>query len=197
MVLVLVRVIAGGHLAWLQPFRESGGCASAVTPFRHPEATLRRKLGVWFALWTATEYHGHRSWPICLWRGQIMQGSKKDVVGSDWVIQPGILPGSKNWVPASVPSVLWHCWLGGRKGIRPVKNWAVGCWRGYCLERDADLHMAQLMPLPLTVSCFSKIQFGLPFWYRLTWVVPEKGPLNGCVCVCVWRLAILTGTVNR
>ena len=30
-----------------------------------------------------------------------------------------------------VPSVLWHCWLGGRKGIRPVKNWVVGCWRGY------------------------------------------------------------------
>jgi len=25
----------------------------------------------------------------------------------------------------------------------------------------------------------------LPFWYRLTWVVPEKGPLNVCVCVCV------------
>jgi len=30
-----------------------------------------------------------------------------------------------------LPSVLWRCWLGGRKGIRPVKNWAVGCWRGY------------------------------------------------------------------
>ena len=30
-----------------------------------------------------------------------------------------------------VPSVLWHCWLGGKKGIRPVKNWLVGCWRGY------------------------------------------------------------------
>jgi len=29
-----------------------------------------------------------------------------------------------------------------------------------CLERDADLHMAQLMPLPLIVSCFSKIQIG-------------------------------------
>jgi len=54
-----------------------------------------------------------------------------------------------------------------------------------CLERGADLHMAQLMPLPLTVSCFSKIQTGLPLWYRLTWVVPDKGPLNGCVCVCV------------
>ena len=52
-----------------------------------------------------------------------------------------------------------------------------------CLEWGADLHMAQLMPLPLTVSRFTKIQNGLPFWYRLTWVVPEKGPLNGCVCV--------------
>jgi len=52
-----------------------------------------------------------------------------------------------------------------------------------CLERGADLHMAQLMPLPLTVSCFNKIQMVLPFWYRLTWVVPDKGPLNGCVCI--------------
>ena len=54
-----------------------------------------------------------------------------------------------------------------------------------CLERGADLHMAQLMPLPLTVSCFSKIEIGLPFWYRLTRVVPDKRPLNVCVCVCV------------
>jgi len=54
-----------------------------------------------------------------------------------------------------------------------------------CQEQGADLHMAQLMPLPLTVSCSSKIQIGLPFWYWLTWVVPEKGPLNGCVCVYV------------
>ena len=33
-----------------------------------------------------------------------------------------------------------------------------------CLERGADLHMAQMMPLPLTVSCFSKIYIGLTFW---------------------------------
>ena len=32
-----------------------------------------------------------------------------------------------------------------------------------CLEQDADLHMAQLMPLPLTVSCFSEIQIGFIF----------------------------------
>jgi len=46
------------------------------------------------------------------------------------------------------------------------------------LERGADLHTAQLMPLPLTVSCFN-IQIGLLFWYRLTRVVPDKGPLRG------------------
>ena len=32
-----------------------------------------------------------------------------------------------------------------------------------CLERDADLHTAQLMPLPLTVLCCSKIQIGFTF----------------------------------
>ena len=62
-----------------------------------------------------------------------------------------------------------------------------------CLERGADLHVAQLMPLPLTVSCFSKIQIGLLFWYWPTWVVPGKGPLN--VCVCVWITAICCSTV--
>jgi len=51
-----------------------------------------------------------------------------------------------------------------------------------CLEQGAGLHMAQLMPLLLTVSCFRKIQIGFPFWYRLIRVVPKKGPLNGCVC---------------
>ena len=30
-----------------------------------------------------------------------------------------------------LPSVLWRCWLGGRKGIRPVKNRVVGCWHFY------------------------------------------------------------------
>jgi len=81
-----------------------------------------------------------------------------------------------------LPSVLWRCWLGGRKGIRPVKKteW-LGAGVVICLERGAELYMAQRMPLPLTVSCFSKIQIGLPFWNWLTRVVTDKGPLNGCV----------------
>ena len=48
------------------------------------------------------------------------------------------------------------------------------------------MNMAQLMPLPLTVSCFSEIQLGLPFWYRLIRVVKQVCVcVRACVCVCV------------
>ena len=55
-----------------------------------------------------------------------------------------------------------------------------------CLERGADLHMAQLMLLPLTISCFSKIQIGFTFL-----VLAHLGSAGQravkfvCVCVCV------------
>ena len=45
------------------------------------------------------------------------------------------------------------------------------------------MHTAQLMPLPLTVSCFSKIQIGFTFLVPAHPGSPGKGPLNGCVCV--------------
>jgi len=48
----------------------------------------------------------------------------------------------------AVPSVLWHCWLGIRKSIRPVKIERRGVGVVICLDRGADcLHMVQLMPL--------------------------------------------------
>jgi len=52
-----------------------------------------------------------------------------------------------------------------------------------CLKRGADLHMAQLMRLPSLSLAPVKSRLVLPFWYRLTWVVPDKGPLYVCVCV--------------
>ena len=93
-------------------------------------------------------------------------------------------------IPASyhlvIPSVLWRCWLGDRKDIRPVKKnewWGAGV--DTCLERGADLHTAQLMPLPLTVSCFSKIQIGFTFLIPAHTGSPRKGPLMGvCVSSC-------------
>jgi len=54
-----------------------------------------------------------------------------------------------------------------------------------CPERGADLHMAQWISLPLTISCFSKIQIGFTFLVLANPGSLGKGPLNGCVCVCV------------
>jgi len=52
-------------------------------------------------------------------------------------------------------------WAAGRAaGLSKTEWWGAGVV--ICLDRGADLHMAQLMPLPLTVSCFSKIQIALP-----------------------------------
>jgi len=63
------------------------------------------------------------------------------------------------------------------------------CWRVICLEhgleQGADLHMVKLMPLPLTVSCFSKIQIGFTFLVLAHPGSLDKGPLDVCVCVCV------------
>ena len=53
--------------------------------------------------------------------------------------------------------------VGWQEGIQPVKTEWWGGGMVICLERGTDLHMAQLMPLPLTVSCSSKIQIGFTF----------------------------------
>jgi len=45
-----------------------------------------------------------------------------------------------------------------RKKCKKTEWWGAGVV--VCLEQGADLHMVQLIPLPLTVSCFSKIQIG-------------------------------------
>ena len=54
------------------------------------------------------------------------------------------------------------------------------------LKRGADLHMAQLMPLPPTVSCSSKIQIGFTFLVPAHPGSPGKRAVKRvCVCVCV------------
>ena len=55
--------------------------------------------------------------------------------------------------------------LVGRQEGHPACKKLEWCGAGMviCLEQDADLHMAQLVPLPLTASCFSKIQIGFTF----------------------------------
>ena len=65
-----------------------------------------------------------------------------------------------------------------------------------CLERDADLHVAQLMPLPLTVSCFSKIQIGFTFLIPAHPGSPGKRVVKRvCVCMCVQLVQTQTVTI--
>jgi len=78
-------------------------------------------------------------------------------------------------------SVLRCCWFGGRKGIQPVKTKWWGTGVVICLERGANyLHMSSWCHYHPIISCFIKIQNGLPFQCWLTQVVLEKRPLNRC-----------------
>ena len=83
-----------------------------------------------------------------------------------------------------MPSVLWRCWLGGRKGIRPVKKLSCGvlAWLSVWSEVQTCIWPSWCHWHSLSLASV-KSRLVLPFWYRLTWVVPEKGPLNRCVCV--------------
>jgi len=79
--------------------------------------------------------------------------------------------------------------LVGRQEEHPACK-KLGEWWGagvvICLERGADLHMAQLMPLPLTDSCFSKIQFGFAFLVPAHQGSPGKRAVKRvCVCMCL------------
>jgi len=79
-------------------------------------------------------------------------------------------------------------WQEGHPACGKLEWWGTGMV--ICPERDADLHTAQLMPLPLTVSCFSKIQTGFTF---LASAQPDSLGKRAvkrvcarvCVCVCV------------
>jgi len=70
--------------------------------------------------------------------------------------------------------------------------------RPICLERDADLHTARLMPLPLTVSCFSKIQIGFTFLVPAHPGSPGKRAVKRvCVCVCATDLDVVWVASSR
>ena len=71
----------------------------------------------------------------------------------------------------------------GHPACKKLEWWGAGVV--ICLERGADLHVAQLMPLPLTVSCFRNIQIGFTFLVLAHLGSSAKGLLNGCLCACV------------
>ena len=70
----------------------------------------------------------------------------------------------------------------GHPASKKTEWWGAGMV--ICLERGANLHMAQLMPLPLTVSCLSKIQTGFTFLVAAHPGSPGQRAVKW-VCVCV------------
>jgi len=76
-------------------------------------------------------------------------------------------------------------WAAGRaSGLKKTERWGAGVVV-VCLEQGADLHIAQLMPLPLTGSCFSKIQIGFTFLVPAHLGSPGKRAVKrACACMC-------------
>ena len=78
----------------------------------------------------------------------------------------------------------------GHPACKKTEWWGAGMV--ISLERGADLHMAQLLPLPLTVSCFSNIQIGFTFLVPAHLGSPGQRAVKRvsvCVCVCVYRIS--------
>ena len=82
-------------------------------------------------------------------------------------------------------------WQEGYSACKKIEWWGAGMV--ICLQRVADLHMTQLMPLPLTVTCFSKIQLGFTFLVPAHPGSPGKRAAKRVCCVfgelrkCVWQ----------
>jgi len=76
----------------------------------------------------------------------------------------------------------------GHLASKKTERWGAGMV--ICLERGADFHMAQLMPLPLTVSCFSKIQIGFTFLVPAQLGSPRQRAVKW-VYVCMYHYMIL------
>jgi len=80
-----------------------------------------------------------------------------------------------------LPSVLWRCGMGVRKGIQPVKTEWWGTGVVICLQQGKIICIwSSWCHCHHIISSSSKIQNGLPSWCRLTQVVLEKRPLNRC-----------------
>jgi len=75
--------------------------------------------------------------------------------------------------------------VGRASGLKKTEWWGAGVVIG--LELGADLHMAQLMPLPLNVSCFSKIQIGFSFLVLAHPGSPGQRAIKR-MCVCVFHM---------
>jgi len=103
--------------------------------------------------------------------------------------QAHVVPRNHYWVPYMWIAFSALTLLVGLQEGHPVckktERWHAGVL--ICLERGADLHMAQRIPLPLTVSCFSKVQIGFTFLVLAHLGSPgQRAVKRVCVRACVY-----------
>jgi len=123
-------------------------------------------------------------------------------------VDPPYSPGGAKMHPPQNPSqkqkqfcctlyILYFClqcfdavgWAtGSASGLKKTEWWGAGMV--ICLQQGADLHTAQLMPLPLIVSCFSKIQIGFTFLVLAHLGSPGKRAVKRA-CVYVYFVCFL------
>jgi len=115
-------------------------------------------------------------WLICLYPADTQFNGHFVII--QWFIINCLSLSADNW-----SSVLWRCWLGGRKGIRPVKNLSGGCWHGYLSGARCRLAYG---PADDTAThyLFSKIQIGFTFLVPAHPGSPEQRAIKR---VCVFQ----------
>ena len=210
----MIRIGVSGWMFLLVPVPDKGPLNSCVCVLRSCSLSLHVSQVLWpvcmsmflavcCADWWALQKQ--LNWL----RGRIMcaQGTMCYIgvhIGSTWRIQLNDLCMVAVQITVTthycswccMPWVLWRCWSGGRKGIRSVKK--TEWW-------DADMvcvwSEVQTCIWPSWCHCQSlsrasvKSRLVLPFWYRLTQVVSDKGSLNVCsvfVESYLWQLVTVT-----
>ena len=91
-----------------------------------------------------------------------------------------------------------QCWLGSRKGTWPVKRLSGGVlvWLSVWSKVQTCIRSSWCHCHSLSLASV-KSRLVLPFWYWLTWVDPEKGPLNVCVLWNSWHVCVVSVGVQQ
>ena len=175
---------------------------TALCPGLPRWAGTRKVKPVWILLKQETMSGNSISWAICKSAPHSRQITTPAPHHSVFY-RPDALPAAQQPTVSRLSSIhrmIWYYWLGegfafsaltllvgrqeGHPACKKTEWWGAGV--AICLERSADLHTAQLMPLPLTVSCFSEIQIGFTFLVPAHPGSPGKRAIKWvCVCVCV------------
>ena len=82
-------------------------------------------------IWAAVSLDKPKQRLTDVWHGlqqHVIDATQEDILNKFCKVDTYNKRNARNSIMTVFPSVLWHCWLGDRKGIRPVKNWMLVCW---------------------------------------------------------------------